>query len=115
LAADDASLLRSVIQWNDFYGTDECRDLLFHVQEHHITLPEIKSFLANNGIQFGGFILDARTFQRFATLFPEQGAMTDLDRWQDFETEAPDTFAAMYQFWVRKPSAHTGNTMAGRG
>ena len=29
--------------------------------------------------------------------------MTDLDRWHAFETEAPATFAKMYQFFVRKP------------
>jgi hypothetical protein len=41
--------------------------------------------------------------QRFAARFPKSSAATDLDCWQEFEIEAPDTFAAMYQFWVRKP------------
>jgi hypothetical protein len=44
MAADDGSLLKSVIQWNDFFAMNECRDLIFHVQEHHITLREIKLF-----------------------------------------------------------------------
>jgi hypothetical protein len=26
----------------------------------------------------------------------------DLDRWHAFETERPDTFAGMYQFWLQK-------------
>ena len=38
--------------------------------------------------------------------------MTDLDSWHLFETEAPDTFASMYQFWVRKPAARSGRTTA---
>jgi SAM-dependent methyltransferase len=105
IAADDGSLLKSVIYWNDFFATSECRDLLFHVQEHHITLREIKLFLAATGVQFGGFMLDALTFQHFATRFPEPAAMTNLDCWQDFEAQAPSTFAAMYQFWVHKPVA----------
>src|SRR6516165_6227882 len=105
MAADDGSLLKSVIQWNDFFAMNECRDLIFHVQEHPITLREIKLFLAAAGVQFGGFMLDALTVQRFATRFPEPTAMTDLDCWQTFETQAPDTFAAMYQFWVHKPVA----------
>jgi len=104
MVAEDGSLLKSVIQWNDFFATSECRDLLFHVQEHHITLREIKLFLAATGVQFGGFMLDALTFQRFAMRFPEPPAMTNLDCWQDFETQAPRTFAAMYQFWVHKPA-----------
>jgi hypothetical protein len=29
--------------------------------------------------------------------------MNDLDRWHEFETTAPETFVAMYQFLVRKP------------
>jgi hypothetical protein len=82
----------------------ECRDLLFHVQEHHVTLPEIKLFLAANGAQFGGFVLDAFTLQSFATHFPKPEAMTNLDYWQEFETQVPSTFSAMYQFWVHKPA-----------
>jgi SAM-dependent methyltransferase len=105
MAADDGSLLKSVIQWNDFFAMNECRDLMFHVQEHHITLREIKLFLAAAGVQFGGFMLDALTLQRFATRFPEPAAMIDLDCWQAFEIQAPNTFAAMYQFWVHKPVA----------
>ncbi|MFZ0152000.1 MAG: class I SAM-dependent methyltransferase [Xanthobacteraceae bacterium] len=103
MAADDGSLLKSAILWNDFFAMNECRDLLFHVQEHHTTLREIELFLTAAGVQFGGFILDALTIQRFATRFPEPAAMTNLDCWQAFETQAPSTFAAMYQFWVHKP------------
>jgi SAM-dependent methyltransferase len=112
MAAKDGSLLKSVIYWNDFFSTNECRDLLFHVQEHHVTLREIKLFLAAIDVQFGGFILDALTFQRFATRFPEPAAMTNLDCWQDFETQAPSTFAAMYQFWVHKPATCSDGTTA---
>lgn len=103
IAADDA-LLRSVATCEDFFTTNECRDLLFHVQEHCITLPEIKSFLAANNVQFAGFNLDAPTRHRFATRFPESAAATDLDCWHIFETEAPGTFISMYQFEVRKPA-----------
>jgi SAM-dependent methyltransferase len=105
MAADDGSLLKSVIQWNDFFAMNECRDLMFNVHEHHITLREIKSFLTASGVQFGGFMLDSVTVQRFATRFPEPAAMTNLNYWQAFETQAPSTFAAMYQFWVHKPVA----------
>jgi SAM-dependent methyltransferase len=105
MASDDGSLLKSVIQWNDFFTMNECRDLIFHAKEHHITLREIKLFLAAAGVQFGGFMLDALTIQRFATRFPEPTAMTNLDCWQAFEIQAPGTFAAMYQFWVHKPLA----------
>jgi tetratricopeptide (TPR) repeat protein/SAM-dependent methyltransferase len=104
MAADDGSLVKSVTAWTDFYSTNECRDLLFHVREHRITLPAVKAFLAANDLQFAGFSLDAPILHRFAARFPEPDAVTDLDRWHAFEVEAPHTFAAMYQFAVRKPA-----------
>jgi hypothetical protein len=39
--------------------------------------------------------------QAFERRFP--GRATDLDRWHAYETEAPDTFVAMYQFQIQKP------------
>jgi len=112
IIATDEPGLKSVMQWHDFFTTNECRDLLFHAQEHRTTLPEIKSFLAANNAQFAGFILDAAILQRFAARFPERSNMLDLDCWASFETEAPQTFAAMYQFWVRKPAAPPDQTAA---
>src|SRR5579862_282534 len=104
VAADDP-LLKSLTRWADFYTTNECRDLLFHVQEHRVTLPEIKAFVTASKVNFGGFILDALTAQKFAARYPERAALTDLDRWHAFETGAPGTFANMYQFIVYKPVA----------
>src|SRR5579864_3193871 len=102
LAAQDGSLLQSASTFSDFFTTNECRDLMFHVQEHQMTLPQIKAFLIENGLQFTGFVLDPATVQQFAARFPESSAAHDLDRWHAFETEAPATFAKMYQFFVRK-------------
>jgi SAM-dependent methyltransferase len=104
MAAADGSPLKSVIQWNDFFAISECRDLLFHVHEQQTALREIKAFLAANSVEFSGFMLDAPTFQRFVTRFPGSAALTDLDRWEEFELQEPGTFAAMYQFWVQKPA-----------
>ncbi len=100
-AADDAQVA-SVAERDDFFTLSECRDLLFHVQEHRTTLPQIKSFLAANGLDFGGFFVDAATRARFAARFARPQAALDLDCWHAFETEAPDTFAGMYQFSLRK-------------
>ena len=104
IAAADP-LLKSVSRMDDFFTIGECRDLLFHVQEHRVALPAIKSFLAENVLEFRGFFLDSLTHHRFASRFPQAGASLDLDRWHAYETDAPDTFAGMYQFSVRKPDA----------
>ncbi len=94
---------RSVMRFNDFFSTSDCRDLLFHVSEHRLTIPMIKSFLAENGLRFIGFELDGRVLQAYREKFPQDRAMTDLDNWHTFETENPQTFASMYRFWVQKP------------
>jgi tetratricopeptide (TPR) repeat protein/SAM-dependent methyltransferase len=103
MTADDP-LLKSVVQWADIYTISECRDLLFHVQEHRITLPQIKSFLAANGMQFAGFLPEPTLLRQFTARFPEHSALLDLDCWHELETEVPSLFAAMYQFWIRKPA-----------
>ena len=101
VAAEDAQVA-SVAQRDDFFTLSECRDLLFHVQEHRTTVPEIKSFLAANSLEFGGFFVDAATRARFAARFSKPQAALDLDCWHVFETEAPGAFAGMYQFSLRK-------------
>ena len=101
IIASDDPLLKSLTGSHDFYTTSECRDLLFHVQEIRITLPQIKSFLAVNDLHFGGFSLEPAVLQKFVARFP--GRLGDLDCWHAFETEVPNTFRGMYQFQVKKP------------
>lgn len=90
----------SVVRFNDFFSTSECRDLLFHVQEQHLTIAQIAAFLATHELQFIGFEIGPASQAAYRLRFPEDRAMADLDRWQVFESEHPDTFAGMYQFWV---------------
>src|SRR5262249_48295678 len=108
LVATNDPLAGSVCQWEDFFTTSECRYLLFDVHEHQLTLHNIKSFLAENDVQFGGFILDAFTGNRFAARFADPAAITDLDSWASFAAETPDAFPATYQFWVRKRADKPG-------
>ncbi len=89
-------------QSRDFYTVSACRDLLFHVQEHRMTLPQIKTFLIENNLTFHGFDLDAATLAAYRTKYPADQAATDLDCWHAFETAYPNTFVRMYQFRVRR-------------
>ncbi len=50
LALDETSPERAIAWRGDFYAISDCRDLLFHVQEHRFRLPQIKHFLADNGL-----------------------------------------------------------------
>src|SRR5215470_3285938 len=94
--------LKSIAKAGDFFSTSECRDLLFHIQEHRLTIPEMKSFLAENDLKFIGFEFSPRLMHHYRNLFGGDHSMRDLDRWHALETERPDTFAGMYQFWAQK-------------
>ena len=92
----------NVITSVDFFSTSGCRDLLFHVQEHRLTIPQIAAFLAANGLAFLGFDLEPLTTQRYLARYPNDKTMTDLANWDAFERDNPATFSGMYQFWVQK-------------
>jgi tetratricopeptide (TPR) repeat protein/2-polyprenyl-3-methyl-5-hydroxy-6-metoxy-1,4-benzoquinol methylase len=98
---DDTPLKRAT-ERVDFFSTSTCRDLLFHIQEHQLTLPEISAFLNQNRLEFLGFILPGHVLQNFQRRFPGDKTMTNLDHWHSFETENPMIFAGMYQFWIQK-------------
>jgi tetratricopeptide (TPR) repeat protein/2-polyprenyl-3-methyl-5-hydroxy-6-metoxy-1,4-benzoquinol methylase len=98
------------LQWlsrtPDFYSTSECRDLLFHVQEHRLTLGQIDSFLTEVELHFIGFELDLRALHQYRSRFTDDPAGTNLHNWERFEVDNPDTFAGMYRFWIQKPAGH---------
>ena len=96
------SPLKDVARAGDFFSMSECRDLLFHVQERRLTIPQIKSFIAENGLRFIGFEFAPQVTQHYRNVFGGDRFMRDLDRWHAFETENPDIFAGMYQFWLQK-------------
>jgi SAM-dependent methyltransferase len=94
----DDELFAKIVRNEDFYSMSGCRDLLFHVQEHRFTLPHVKQMLEALRLEFAGFEFadSGMTLARYA------GNPLDLDAWHQFEQAHPDTFARMYQFWVRK-------------
>ena len=95
--------LQALSQYPDFYSTSECRDLLFHVQEHRLTLGQIESFIADFGINFIGFECDRTVLNRYRKRFTDDPTCANLSNWSAFEADNPDTFVGMYQFWIQKP------------
>ncbi len=102
LGPDTDAELRTVTTLPDFFSTSACRDLLFHVQEHRMTLTEIGAFLRANGLAFVGFEIEDEVRHAYRKRFPLDRAGVDLGQWQRFENDNPDTFIGMYQFWVQK-------------
>ncbi len=87
----------------DFYTLSTCRDLVFHVQETRYTLPQIKKILADRHLAFLGFNLDYTKQKEFLRRHPDPKDHLNLDLWDQYEQEFPETFASMYQFRIQKP------------
>ena len=85
----------------DFYSLSELRDLLFHVQEHRFTIPQLKDCLSELDLKFCGFEADVivRDFKLTNTGADDP---YNLDKWHSYEEANPNTFIAMYQFWCQK-------------
>ena len=85
----------------DFFSMSGCRDLLFHVHEQAVTLPEVAGFLADEAIELIGVEVPAATQAAFEA---SQGrdALRDLGRWDLFESENPRCFAGMLNLWVTR-------------
>ena len=100
---EDGAPIRSAIRTVDFFSTSDLRDLLFHVEEHTSTIPELAEFFAASGLEFLGFENDPGTTRRYAERFPDDPAQTNLGNWHAYEQDNPDTFLTMYQFCLQKP------------
>ena len=95
-------ILHKVIHNFDFYSTSGTRDLIFHVQEHRYTIPEISKILKDLNLEFIGFSTNPILKEKYLQSFPNDKKNLSLDNWNEFEINNPDIFKGMYQFWVRK-------------
>ncbi|WP_094193924.1 class I SAM-dependent methyltransferase [Bradyrhizobium viridifuturi] len=100
----EAEQWRPLIGAKDFYSMSGCRDLLFNVMEHRLTIPEIAAFLNDHGLTFQGFepFDDPAVLEKFRKQFPGTADETNLDQWHRFEVEHPETFWDMYVFTAQK-------------
>jgi len=97
-------LLASIARNEDFFSMSGCRDLLFHVQETGFDLIQVAEMIGRLDLTFLGFEHpDGAAAAAYRARFPADAAMGDLANWHRLEEERPDSFARMYQFWVRAP------------
>ena len=92
---------KQILISSDFYSLSTLKDLLFHVQEHRFTIPQIKKCLAELGLKFCGFEAESIMLD-----FKLENTGADdpynLDKWNDYEQANPNIFRGMYQFWCQK-------------
>tara|TARA_B100000963_G_C22155212_1_gene463545 strand:- start:77 stop:562 length:486 start_codon:yes stop_codon:yes gene_type:complete len=94
-------------EWNsvqfspDFYSTSGVRDLLFHIQEHTFTIPQIKDYLKSLKLVFLGFE-STYVIEKYKKMYDQPQDLYDLDKWEVFENNNPRIFSGMYQFWCKR-------------
>ena len=86
---------------SDFFSLSTLRDLIFHVQEHRFTLPQIKNCLDELGLKFCGFENQV-TISDFRKLHGEEADIYDMALWHQYEESNPLAFIGMYQFCCQK-------------
>jgi 2-polyprenyl-3-methyl-5-hydroxy-6-metoxy-1,4-benzoquinol methylase len=104
--AERDSPLKSLLRWRDFYSMSDCRDFLFHVQEHQFELPQIAAMLRDHGLTVLGMSkqLPRHALAAYRQMFPRDETLADLQKWDAAEARYPETFLGMYQVWCRKPA-----------
>jgi tetratricopeptide (TPR) repeat protein/2-polyprenyl-3-methyl-5-hydroxy-6-metoxy-1,4-benzoquinol methylase len=93
--------IKQLSTFSDFFSLSEFRDLVFHVQEHRFTLPQIKNSLDKLGLKFCGFEVQGIN-SRFRALHGNEADIYDLELWHQYEERNPRAFVGMYQFWCQR-------------
>lgn len=93
---------KQITNYGDYYSLSECRDLLFHVQEHLFDIPAIQKWLDDANMDFLSFYLPDPVIDQYRKMFPQDIKATNLGNWHSFEQKHPDTFTGMYRIWAKK-------------
>jgi uncharacterized protein YbjT (DUF2867 family) len=103
LVADRNSAMAALLRWRDLFTMSECRDLLFHVQEHQFRLPQIAEMLRVEQLTVLGLSKDlpADAVRAYEQLAPDDDVMADLATWDAVEAKLPAAFEGMYVIWCQ--------------
>ncbi|OUS41494.1 hypothetical protein A9R00_00640 [Oleispira antarctica] len=93
-----------IINSADFYSMSNCRDLIFHEQEHQFTPTKIAKLLSANQLDFIGMLPTTSARHAFEQQIGNLSTQNSLKNWEKVEQGQHDIFAAMYQFYCRKQS-----------
>lgn len=92
----------------DFYSLSQCRDLVFHVQEHTFTLPEIADM--TRALDLSVIHLDPPSPVHLAAYrkgFPSDPQANNLTNWHRLEELTPSMFVGMYSLWLCRKADET--------
>ena len=92
----------TIFDTRDYYHLNACRDFLFHVQEHQLTLPQIKAILNDLNLAFVEMLVPETVMQYYRQYFPDDPKGKNLDNWNRMEQANTHMFKHMYKFSCRK-------------
>lgn len=96
--------VEELLIFRDFYTASMCRDLVFHVQEHRFTIPQLKSCIAELGLEMAGMDMDFAHHQlAYVAQYPDDPKCKDFAHLDAFEHAHPQMYRGMYKFELRKP------------
>ena len=99
----DDDPLKEIATWKSFYSLSNCRDLVFHVQEHRFTMPKLEALFNDLSLELIGFILQNKSLRAtYKELYPDDPHLVNFKNWHEYETKNPGTFSLMYNFWLGK-------------
>lgn len=100
-------LFQKITQGSDFYSISECRDLLFHVQEHRFTCLDLKRTLKELDLEllFFGSTYPGPLLKYRQTFNSDPHAVS-LENWHLFEQQHPNAFLGMYKMLLCRKGAH---------
>ena len=108
MALDASSPLREIMNWTDFYSMSMCRDLVFHVQEHNVSIPWIRAALEELGLSLLSMRISNPLFRReYRSRHPDDRNITNFDYLDRSENHNPALFRDMYQFWCCRKNSKT--------
>src|SRR5690606_4623075 len=83
-------VLEGIQKIPDYFYLSMLRDLLFHVQEHDLDIPEIKGYLDALGLEFIKFDhTRPAAMVEYKRMFPKDPEGANLDNWHVFEQKNP--------------------------
>jgi SAM-dependent methyltransferase len=102
LARPDSDPIRQrLTESYDFYSISQCRDLVFHVEEHTFALPDLAGIFREHGLSV--LQVEARgprDLEAYRARFPTDSGAADLANWDVLERETPTMFSRMYVLWL---------------
>lgn len=98
----NGTLARELIKVGDFYSISECRDLVFHVQEHRFTLPSLSVLIKDAGFKVKKLCAGRTACALFRREFPNRNPDTDLNAWAEVEERHTALFGSMYNLILEK-------------